>query len=295
MELWFDTNLVTKTAWECIIDDIKAKSLPEIKESECADLLSNRIKEAVRARLPVKTFGVFLSGGVDSSLLALLAQQLKGNFICYAVGFDGAHEPPDVVFARKVALKYGLTLRVKLFALDEVEELLEKAMRVLRPVGLTDSVHVCIGAVVIGAVELARPDGVDYFLGGLGTEEIFAGYARHLKVDDVQKECWRGLRAMWSTDLVRDAQLGKALGITVRTPYLDRDVIVAAMRIPGRLKVVDLERKVVFRKAAEAMGLLPEIAWRKKQAAQYGSGFDKALEKLAKKKGVTKGEYLNRL
>jgi len=40
------------------------------------------------------------------------------------------------------------------------------------------------------------------------------------------------------------------------------------------------------------LGLPKEFAWRKKSAAQYGSKFDFALEKLAKAKGLTKSEYL---
>ena len=49
-----------------------------------------------------------------------------------------------------------------------------------------------------------------------------------------------------------------------------------------------------FNNIAAAVNLAPEeFAWRKKIAAQYGSGFDKAMEKLAKRnKFKTKKEYL---
>lgn len=299
MELWFDNGLVPKDGWEKSVDELKADVKGEVSsEAECIMLLTEQLRRAVEKRLVNKRFGIFLSGGVDSSLLALSAQKLGGDFVCYAVGFiDGSMgEPPDVRFARKVAEKHGFVYREKIFDLRDAERLIMRSARILRGTGLVEPVHVGVGAVVCGAVELAREDKVDYFLGGLGAEEIFAGYARHLCVDDVQKECWRGLREMWSRDLVRDAALGGALGVVVRTPFLDGDVIKAAMCVPGRFKVVDGERKVILRKVAESLWLMHEIAWRKKQAAQYGSGFDKAMEKLAKRGGFkTKGDYLRSL
>ena len=100
---------------------------------------------------------------------------------------------------------------------------------------------------------------------------------------------------MWSTDLVRDAALGKALGITVVTPFLDEELIRVAMRVPAKLKIVDEERKVILREVAEIMGVPHDIAWRKKQAAHYGSGVDKVIEKLARTKGLGKTAYVRSL
>ena len=47
---------------------------------------------------------------------------------------------------------------------------------------------------------------------------------------------------------------------------------------------------------AEELGLPKEFAWRKKQGAQYGSRFDKAIEKLSKINGMkSKQEYIESL
>ena len=124
---------------------------------------------------------------------------------------------------------------------------------------------------------------------------MFAGYKRHLDAADVHEECWNGLRNMWTKDLVRDAALGGALGITVATPFLDAELIQAAMRVPGKWKIVDGERKVILREVAEKLGVPHSLAWRKKQAAQYGSGVDKMIEKLAKRKQMTKSAYITSL
>ena len=52
-------------------------------------------------------------------------------------------------------------------------------------------------------------------------------------------------------------------------------------------------KKIILREAAEFIGLKKEFAWRKKQAAQYGSNFVNGIEKLAKRKGFKmKKDYL---
>ena len=57
------------------------------------------------------------------------------------------------------------------------------------------------------------------------------------------------------------------------------------MKIDGRLKINNSQKKFILRKAAIKLGLKEEFAFRPKTAAQYGSGFDKALIRLAKERG----------
>ena len=55
-------------------------------------------------------------------------------------------------------------------------------------------------------------------------------------------------------------------------------------------------KKIILREATEFIGLKKEFAWRKKQAAQYGSNFINGIEKLAKKNGFKlKKDYLQSL
>ena len=88
---------------------------------------------------------------------------------------------------------------------------------------------------------------------------------------------------MWDRDLVRDFNLAKELNIQIKTPFLDKDLIEYAMKLPGDWKIVEEKKKVILREIAE--DFLGEFAWRKKKAAQYGSCFDKAISKLARKNG----------
>ena len=65
------------------------------------------------------------------------------------------------------------------------------------------------------------------------------------------------------------------------------------MQIPGKRKLNKKYKKIILREIAQDLGLPKEFAWRKKQAAQYGSKFDKAIYKLARKnKFKFKKDYL---
>ena len=85
------------------------------------------------------------------------------------------------------------------------------------------------------------------------------------------------------------------LGIKVLVPFLDDEVIKAAMGIPGERKLNPEHRKIILREIAEELGLLKEIAWRKKLGAQYGSGFDKVMDKSAKAAKLKKSIYARSL
>lgn len=295
-EIFIKNNeLIPKKEWGQLIDTFHSEE--EIhNKSEAQKALREKLIQAVKSRLPKEKFGIFFSGGVDSSFIAAVTKIFHKNFVCYAVGFqdDITKHPEDVLEAQKVAQKLDVDLKFKVYNLEEVEEIIEKTVKILKPVNKTDVVNIGVGAVVVAATELGKEDNINYFLGGLGSEEIFAGYERHDKVANINHECWSGLKYMWDRDLVRDFNLAKELSIEVKTPFLDKDLIEYAMKLPGDWKIVEEKKKVILREVAEEF--LGEFAWRKKKAAQYGSCFDKAISKLAKKNGFKlKKDYLESL
>jgi len=152
-----------------------------------------------------------------------------------------------------------------------------------------------VGSVVYAASQLARKDKINTFFSGLGSEELFAGYERHTLTKNINKECWKGLKDMYKRDLTRDYAIAKNLKINVLTPFLDADLIKTAMQIPGKQKLNAQYKKLILRKIAQELGLPKEITWRKKKAAQYGSRFHKALQKLTKKNKFKRiSEYLRK-
>ena len=257
--------------------------------------LAEAIVQAIKKRV-VPRFGILFSGGVDSSLIAFVSKQLKCNFTCYTVGIENSD---DILWAQRVASEYKLNFKYKTLSMDELENAIKSVVKLLNDV---DIVKVSVGSVLYAAGKLALADGNNVLFGGLGSEELFAGYQRHEEAlqannfEALHKECWNGLKNMHSRDLVRDFTIAKHLGLDLRTPFLDKDLIKVAMGIHPMFKLDKDSKKIILRDAAEFIGLKKEFAWRKKQAAQYGSNFVNGIEKLAKKNGFKlKKEYLQSL
>jgi asparagine synthase (glutamine-hydrolysing) len=247
--------------------------------------------------MPGEKFGVFFSGGVDSSLIALLCKRAGADFICYTLGFkeEDTKEPEDVERAVKAAKELGLQIKAKQLDSKEAEDIIKATVRSLGP-DLNNVVNVGVGGVVLGCIDMAKKDGVTCFFSGLGSEEIFAGYHRHKLAPDRQEECWEGLLNMYERDLLRDDAIAKATRVKIFTPFLDQGLIATAMRVPDKYKMTGDESKIILREIAEELRLPKDIAWRGKRAAQYGSRLDKAISKIARQKGFKlKKDYLKSL
>lgn len=257
--------------------------------------LAQSIVQSIKKRA-VPKFGILFSGGVDSSLIAFVAKKLKCNFTCYTVGIENSD---DIEWAKKVANEYNFNFKYKILSLDEFENILKIVVKLLNDAGI---VKASVGSVLYAGGKLALEDGNNVLFGGLGSEEIFAGYQRHefaLQDNDFEalhKECWNGLKGMWGRDLIRDFTIAKNLGLDLRAPFLDKELIRIAMNAHPMFKLDKENKKIILREAAESIGLKKEFAWRKKQAAQYGSNFVNGIEKLAKKNGFKlKKDYLQSL
>jgi len=272
--------MISEKSWKSHIDHLKAE-----KPSKS---LKNAIISSVKP--PKEKFGIMFSGGVDSSLITLLCKKKKADFICYAVGIENS---TDIEAAKKAAKLLKIPLKYKIFTLEEAENIIKKVIKLLNT---TDIVKIGVGAVDYAVYLLAKKDNIDTFYTGLGSEEIFAGYERHTEAKDINKECWKGLKQMWERDFKRDLVIAEKLNLKYITPFLDDEVIKAAMQIPGKEKIDKDHKKIPLRKLAEELGLPKKIAWRKKQAAQYGSKFDRAILRLARRNNFKyKKEYLKSL
>jgi len=262
------------------------KHINSLKKAEKLQFKQEFI-DAIEKRIPDKKFGILFSGGIDSTLIAFVCKKLKKDFTCYCVGLE---DSPDIISAQEVAKKYGFELKKKILSMKDIEKTIKKMVSLVGP----DTMKVGVGAVMYEAIKLAKKDKITEVFSGLGSEEIFAGYERHFLSKDVNKECWKGLKEMFHRDFERDLAIGKDLKVNLFVPFLDSNVISAAMSIPGEEKIKKGYKKYALRKFAEEIGL--KDAWRKKKAAQYGSYFDKAILKLSKKnKFKYKKNYLNSL
>jgi len=299
MELFIkEENLIKEEEWKKLISSIETDfNNLETNKERAKRKLRDTIENAIKIRTEnLGKFGILFSGGVDSTLLAFLCKKYNLGFTCYTIGLENSQ---DIEYAKIIANKYDLDLKYKILALDEFETIIKNVVKILNN---SEIVWVSVGSVLYATAQLAVKDNIKILFGGIGTEEIFAGYQRHdeaLKNNDFEalhKECWNGLKNMWNRDLLRDFKISKNLGVELRTPYMDENVIKTAMQIHPMYKLNKEDKKLILREIAEDLGLEKEFAWRKKKAAQYGSNFIKGIDKLAKKHNFkTKKEYLQSL
>ena len=212
--------------------------------------------------------GVFLSGGLDSSLVAAIASRIaneRGRRLqTFAVGTEAS---PDLAAARTVAEYLGC---------DHVEvtytaaEALESLPNVVRAIESFDP------GLVRSAVPnymLARTtrQHVKVVLTGEGADELFAGYDYMREFTDdhaLHAELERTVRSLHNLNLQRCDRVTMAHAVEARVPFLDRNVIAWALRIPPGEKQGMPEKKLL----REAFtGWLPdELLWRAK--AEFGDG-----------------------
>ncbi|WP_048058189.1 asparagine synthase (glutamine-hydrolyzing) [Pyrococcus yayanosii] len=236
----------------------------------------NVLPHATRIRTTKRT-GVLFSGGLDSSLIALLAARYS-DITLYAAGTE---DSPDIEGARRVADELGLPLKEFIFTREDVEEALPKvAFAIEEP----NAVNLAIAIPIYFATLLAREDGVKVLLSGQGADELFGGYAKYLQRPELME---RDILEMGERNLARDDKVSMLNGVEVRYPYLDPAVVRVAIRTPLELKIKEGIRKLILRRAAEQLGLPREVAWKEKKACQYGSRSQKLLEKIAKARGTT--------
>jgi asparagine synthase (glutamine-hydrolysing) len=142
--------------------------------------LGEVIKESVTAHLvsdvPVSSF---LSGGLDSSIVTVLAHQAGQGIDAYTISFRPEDQrleamPDDIVYARKVASQFGIDLHEIQIAPDIVG-LLPRMVDVLdEPIGDPAAINTLL------MCEAARERGVKVILSGMGADELFGGYRKHV-------------------------------------------------------------------------------------------------------------------
>lgn len=271
------------------------KITPQIdlpKEKISSELVS-LLQSAVKKRVPDKKFGLLFSGGLDSAFLALMLKKLGCDFTCYTAVLDNASmkEPEDLKHAIKAAELIGLKLKVVKIKQKDVESHLKKIVPLI-----SDSNVVKVGVALpfFAACEQARKDRCKVVFSGLGADELFAGYARYEKSTDVNAECLSVLLKMYERDTYRDDVITMYNNLELRLPFLDSKLVEFALRIPGKYKLEGDKRKIILVDSAIKYGLPETIARRKKKAAQYGSNFHKAIERLAKDSKMSSSSYLRR-
>jgi asparagine synthase (glutamine-hydrolysing) len=220
-------------------------------------------------------FGVWLSGGLDSSIVAALLKEFSDNVYTYSVGFENS---PDLLAAREVAKHLG-TVHAE-HKLD-VEELFSSIPEVVYSLESFDAplVRSSLGNMIVSKISSSS----DMVFSGEGGDELFAGYNYFMEFDSsklIQKEIVKAISALHNTALQRVDRAANAYGVNVKLPILDESLINFVLGIPPREKVRKDKKagKYILRKVA-ADYLPDNITWREKDKFWEGAGIEDTLDR----------------
>jgi len=237
-----------------------------------------------------RPLGVLFSGGVDSTALLAVAVRIGIPVIAATAGWtgEGAKEPLDISPARNAALTLGA--RFELEEVSEIREVIDALRALHRVVHGMDVVKAGVALPVFFAARALARSGCAAALAGGGSEEVMCGYARHsARPRDAQNLGLSGLRSLHHRDLQRDAAATTTFGLPAYQPFLSGLIAEFAQNLPTRLKLKpgDVEKRVL-RVALEGplLRVPRSLTRRPKLAAQYGSRFNVALQKLGKVLGL---------
>ncbi len=139
-------------------------------EDEYAEELRDILERAVRSRLVADVpVGVFLSGGIDSGVIAALAAKADRRIECFSIGFD---EPSfdESSHAKSIAKALGLNHRLKIFNTREMLDNLDELPNFLDEPLADASI---LPSYLLSKVASER---LKVALSGDGGDELFAGY-----------------------------------------------------------------------------------------------------------------------
>lgn len=244
--------------------------------------------------------GIAFSGGVDSTLLAIVCDSMKYDIALLTVGFSKSH---DVEFSRTVASKLPFAdVKHHVLAIsDDASNFTSIYDNVCRHVSHADSLSWIENSIAFYHLAcFAHQKSINVLVTANGIDELFCGYDAYRRILSEPGTAGRDATAHNQSidDLMRqkldnelrmfDAinQIISEFNIVLFQPLLSANFCSVAYNIPLSEKITgpdDMYRKHVIRRLAKAVGV-PNIAYEKrKKALQYGTGIHKAILKIKKR------------
>ena len=154
----------------------------EMSEKECGDLVNKYLTESMKMHLISDVpIGVFLSGGLDSSIVtAKMSNLIEEPAKTFSIGFD-VKEHSEIEYARIVANRFKTDHYEKIVAKDVLDEMLPKV------ICMYDEPCSNSSAIPTYHVSKLAKERVKVVLSGDGGDEVFAGYSWYDRWLNVQK------------------------------------------------------------------------------------------------------------
>ena len=263
-------------------DSLDGKWSDQKTEDDTIQAIRDSLQIAVQERLMSDVpLGVSLSGGLDSSIISMIASQEQPDMHSFVVGVEGGE---DLDAAQMMADELGTQHHEYVYSEQYMFKVLPDVIYHL------ESFDPALVRSAIPNYMLAdmASDYVKVMLTGEGADELYAGYSylqRYNDAEGLQEELIKITEALHNTNLQRGDRMSMAHGLEARVPFLDVDSVSLALSIPPEWKLQKNGNpaKNLLRRAYE--GLLPdEIVYRPKMKFSKGAGSSDILAERADEK-----------
>jgi len=265
--------------------------LPPPKEKFQADVLRHSFEQAVIRRMMSDVpWGVLLSGGLDSSLVASICARnvarCSSNFPKLHSFTVGLEDSPDLKAAKRVADFLGTIHHAYTYTLAEGADAIRE---VIRSVETYDVTTIRSSTPMYLMSRKIKAMGIKMVLSGEGADEVFGGYLYFHKAPNEQEfydETVDKISRLHMYDCLRANKAMSAWGVEPRCPFLDADFLQVAMNMDPKEKLIvkgpDVSKadtrieKYVIRKAFDTPDdpyLPDDILWRQKEQFSDGVGY----------------------
>ncbi|KAH7877515.1 asparagine synthase-domain-containing protein [Lentinula edodes] len=263
------TRYYTPSWWNGDLDG-DAANIPTTKAD--LELIRTTLEDAVRKRLMSEVpYGVLLSGGLDSSLIASIAaretekvaqaqyelrqKKLKElssgpstptlaselttlvawpQLHSFSIGLENS---PDLIAARKAAHFLGTVHHEYVFT---VQEGIDAIPEVIYHLETFDVTTVRASTPMYLLSRKIKAMGVKMVLSGEGSDEILGGYLYFHAAPDAKsfhQECVKRVKNLHTADCLRANKSTMAWGLEARVPFLDKQFLEVAMNVDPKEKM----------------------------------------------------------
>jgi len=169
-----------------------------------------------------------------------------------------------------VAKEMQLPLSIYNVKTATILEAIEDTIKILKNF---NDIEIRNNVVMYLAIKWAKDSGEKSIITGDGADELFAGYS--FLINKPEEELEEEIKRICSIMHFPTQKIGKALGISIESPFLNDAVLKLAEKIPVNLKVRNENKKRhgkwILRKTFEKY-IPHQIAWREKSPMEEGAG-----------------------
>lgn len=168
-------DIVEHQYYEIPYNDKETIQKSALNYEKSKEMLANLLDDSVQKRLVADVpVGTFLSGGVDSSIISLLAKRHKSDLATFSIGYKDEPFFDETSYANAVAKKIGSKHHIISLSNDELYENLNDILDYI------DEPFADSSAIAVYLLSKYTKEHVTVALSGDGADEMFSGYNKHM-------------------------------------------------------------------------------------------------------------------